>query len=76
MVGKTQELALEKTEVIILCAPRKRDSVCFNIKDVIVKPAKKLKYFGVITDANHSFGSDVEYVTKKRSPFWEDLCLG
>ena len=40
MVGKELELGLPKTDAIILCEPRKRDSVCFNIEKVMVKPAK------------------------------------
>ncbi|KAJ3656503.1 hypothetical protein Zmor_015576 [Zophobas morio] len=60
MVGKKLELVLQKTEAIILCGPRKTDSICFNIEDILVKLAKNLKYFGVIIDANRSFEPRVE----------------
>ena len=38
------ELALQKTEAIILHGPRKREGIKIRIRDSIIKPAKELKY--------------------------------
>ena len=65
MVKKKLELATQKTKAIILCGPRKRNSVCFNIEGVTVRPVKKLKYLGIVIDINLGYGPHVEYVVEK-----------
>ena len=38
------ELAFEKTKALIFYGPRKRDTVKFKIRNIEIRPSKKLKY--------------------------------
>lgn len=65
MEKKNLELALHRTESVILCGPRKKNTVSFNIKGVEIKPAKQLKYLGIIIYQNRTFGAHITYPAKK-----------
>lgn len=59
------ELAVQKTEAIILKGPRKRYHIRFLLNGTVIKPNKTLKYLGVHLNNWNYFGTHVRETVQK-----------
>lgn len=59
------ELAPDKTEVLVMKRPKKRDHVPFSLDRAMLKAVKTVKYLGVTLDEKGSFGPHVKNAVSK-----------
>lgn len=59
------EIAVEKTEAILLSRKRKVDHIRFNFKDIIINPVKQVNYLGFHIDRALTMGLHIKEVCLK-----------
>ncbi|XP_030747127.1 uncharacterized protein LOC115875761 [Sitophilus oryzae] len=59
------EIAVEKTEAILLSRKRKVDHIRFNLKDIIINPVKQVNYLGFDIDRALTMSLSIKEVCLK-----------
>lgn len=65
MTGVQLELAVHKTEALVMRGPRNREGVVFDLFGSRVAPSRSLRYLGVHLDSQGTFGAHVVQATSK-----------
>lgn len=65
MRAHSLEIAPQKTEVLVLKGPRKRDNVRFEIQNTVVTPKECVKYLGIWLDKKLLFNKHITQVIEK-----------
>lgn len=58
-------LAPDKTEAVLIRGMQKRQQITLRLEGVNIRPAKSLKYLGIIIDESLTFGKHIETCTTK-----------